>query len=407
MENWKKSFFKIYIGQMLSVLSSTAVQFSIIWWITVETGSAIALTIASVVGLLPQAIIGLFAGVWIDRYNRKTVMIIADLVVALSSLILGIAFFFGTPSIIFVYIILFMRALGDTFHKPALQAAIPQLVPKDQLTKAGGLGQMVNSICMMAGPMLGALLMSITTLQVVMLVDIVGAALAVSMLLSVKVPDIVKEKIENATVIQDMKQGFKAIRNNKILIRISIPVLLATIIFVPLGTLFPLMVKEYFAGTAWHNGIVQTLFSIGMLVGSLIVGVTGGFKKRFFTISFGVFTLGVCGVIIGILPNYMFWMFCVVVFIMGMTGMLSNIPYIAYIQSSIKEEHLGKVLSLVTAVMSFAAPIGMFVAGPMAEAIGVNKWMLYAGIIMLIVGALCYMITRKYDVQETINEKAN
>jgi DHA3 family macrolide efflux protein-like MFS transporter len=83
--NWRKSFFTIYIGQAFSLLSSSAVQFSIIWWITMETGSAMALTIASVIGLLPQAIIGLFAGVWIDRFNRKKIMIIADSAVALQA----------------------------------------------------------------------------------------------------------------------------------------------------------------------------------------------------------------------------------------------------------------------------------------------------------------------------------
>ncbi|MRS03660.1 MFS transporter, partial [bacterium] len=129
---WKKSFLTLYLGQAFSLLSSSAVQFAIIWWITIETGSAIALTVASLVGLLPQVLIGPFAGVWIDRYNRKSIMIIADLGVAVASLALGIAFLLGKPSLIFVYIILFVRALGETFHKPALQAAIPQLVPESE-----------------------------------------------------------------------------------------------------------------------------------------------------------------------------------------------------------------------------------------------------------------------------------
>lgn len=179
LEKWQKSFFTIYIGQAFSLLSSSAVQFSIIWWITVQTDSAMALTIASVVGLLPQAIIGPFAGVFIDRYNRKTIMILADSAVALSSLVLGISFFFGTPSLIFIYTILFVRALGETFHKPTMQAVIPQLVPESELTKAGGLGQMVQSSCIMVGSMLGAFLMSITTLQYALFVDIIGSSLAV------------------------------------------------------------------------------------------------------------------------------------------------------------------------------------------------------------------------------------
>lgn len=195
-KNWKKTFFSLYIGQSFSILSSSAVQFSIIWWITMETGSAMALTIASVVGLLPQAIIGLFAGVWIDRFDRKKIMIIADIAVALSSLSLGILFFLGIQSIIYVYIVLFIRALGETFHKPALQAVIPQLVPPSELTKAGGLGQMINSACSMAGPMIGALIMSITILPFAMLIDVVGALFAVIILFFVKIPKSKKIKLK-------------------------------------------------------------------------------------------------------------------------------------------------------------------------------------------------------------------
>lgn len=112
LQNWKKSFFTMYTGQSFSLLSSSAVQFSIIWWITVKTGSPLALTAASIAGLLPQAVIGPFAGVWIDRYNRKTIMIIADSFVAISTLMLSVYFFFTTPPLILVYFTLFIRALG-------------------------------------------------------------------------------------------------------------------------------------------------------------------------------------------------------------------------------------------------------------------------------------------------------
>lgn len=291
LESWQKHFFTIYIGQAFSLLSSSAVQFCIIWWITIQTGSALALTTASIVGLLPQAVLGPFAGVLIDRYNRKTIMILADSAIAVSSLLLSVSFFFGNPSVVFIYYILFIRALGETFHKPAMQAAIPQLVPVSELTKTGGLGQMIQSASSMVGPMLGALLMSFTTIQYALLVDILGAILAVLTLSTVK---IAKHKMNNSSklkIFNDMKLGIEAIKGNKALMRISIPILLSTIVFVPLGTLLPLMVKMYFNGTAWHNGIIQTLFSSGMLIGTMVISITGGIKKQFLMISIGIFIL--------------------------------------------------------------------------------------------------------------------
>ena len=81
-----KTFFIIWAGQAFSVFGSAAAQFAIIWWLTVQTGSAAVLAAASIVGLLPQAVIGPFAGAWIDRLSRKTVMIAADFLVAAASL---------------------------------------------------------------------------------------------------------------------------------------------------------------------------------------------------------------------------------------------------------------------------------------------------------------------------------
>lgn len=92
IKNWKKQFAVIYTGQAFSILGSAAVQFAVIWWLTIQTESAITLTIASLVAFLPNMLIGPFAGVWIDRYNRRTVMILADGLVAVSSIILGAAF---------------------------------------------------------------------------------------------------------------------------------------------------------------------------------------------------------------------------------------------------------------------------------------------------------------------------
>lgn len=362
-----------------------------------ETGSALSLSIASVIGLLPQAVIGLFAGVWIDRLNRKRIMIIADVTIAVSSLFLGILFFLGYQSIYLVYVVLFIRALGETFHKPALQSLIPQLVPSNELTKAGGFGQMISSACTMVGPMLGALLMSITTLQYVMLVDVIGATVAVGILAFIKIPEQISKAPLKLSFLHDMKQGINAIRSNKALLRLTIPMLISTIIFVPLGTLLPLMVKDYFNGTAWHNGIVQTLFSVGMLFAAMVIGVTGGLKKQFLMISVSTGILGISALIGGMLPTQFFWVFCIVVFVMGTTGMGFNIPFTAYIQRTVPKENLGKVISLVTSVMSFAAPIGMFIAGPISDVIGVSNWMIYAGIVMIFVSLLSYYLTCEFD----------
>ena len=402
---WRKTFFAIYIGQAFSILSSSAVQFAIIWWITVNTGSVLAITVAAVAGLLPQALVGPFAGVWIDRFNRRTVMMLADGVVALGSFLLFVMCFAGSPPLWLVYLILAVRSLGETFHKPALSAAIPQLVPREDLMKAGGLGQMVSSACSIAGPMLGALLMSVASLQLAMLVDIVGAVFAILILSRIRIPRPVSATGASIRVFSDMRKGFAAIRQNKPLMRIFIPFFLTTIIFTPIGTMLPLMVKHYFGGGAWQSGLVQTLFSVGMLLCAGVLGVVGGMKKQFRMISVSITVLGVAALCGGLLPSTLFWAFCACVFVIGGAAMCFHIPFTTYVQKSVPEENLGKVMSLMTSVLSFAAPVGMFISGPVANAIGVSRWMTGAGVLIAITGVLAYGLTHEFDKERMTNEE--
>ena len=329
--NWKKQFAIIYAGQAFSILGSAAVQFAIIWWLTIQTESAITLTIASVVAFLPNMLIGPFAGVWIDRYNRRSVMIAADGLVAVSSIILGAAFLLlQTPPIWFIYIVLFIRGLGNTFHGPAMQAAIPMFVPTDMLTKAGGWGNMIQSVSNMMGPVLGAALMVFMPIYAIMVVDILGAAFAIVCLLLIIIPDI-PQASEKMNLLSDMKQGFISMKANKPLMAVFFPMLLMTILYMPLGSLFPLLVRSHFMGEAWHNGIVEFVFAGGLLLSSLVIGVWGGMKRRFFMASLAIGLMGLTTLISGALPISGFWIFVVCCFFLGASGTFMNVPVMAYV----------------------------------------------------------------------------
>ncbi len=403
-KNWKKQFATIYAGQAFSLLGSAAVQFAVIWWLTIQTESAITLTIASVVSFLPNMIIGPFAGVWIDRYNRRSIMIAADGLVAFSSIILGGAFLLlDTPPVWFIYIILFLRGLGNTFHGPAMQAAIPMLVPAEMLTKVGGWGSLVNSFSTMLGPVLGAALMGLIPIAGIMLVDIFGAAFAILCLLFVTIPD-VPQTAGKPDFRADFRQGFAAMRENKPLMAALLPLILATIIYMPLGALFPLLVRIHFMGEAWHLGIVELVFSAGLMVSSLVMGVWGGMRRRFLMVSLAIGLLGTATLISGALPQNGFWIFVVCCFFMGGSGTFFNVPLMAYTQESTPPEVMGKVFSLLMTTMTLAMPVGLLVAGPVTEIVGPEKWFFGSGVAMVATAFLCRILTRRYDKETMLPE---
>jgi DHA3 family macrolide efflux protein-like MFS transporter len=143
-----------------------------------------------------------------------------------------------------------------------------------------------------------------------------------------------------------------------------------------------------------------------MLASALAIGIFGGSKKPFAMISLSSLLLGACSLVGGLLPPGAFGAFCTVVFMIGATGMMGNIPYMAYIQKSVSAENLGKVISFVTSLVSLGIPLGLFVAGPIAERVGVGRWMIGAGALMAIIGIGSYFMTRGFDRGALIEEKA-
>ena len=120
MQNWKRTFAIIWSGQLISILSSSIVAYAIIFWMSIETRSAEVLTLSAIAGMLPQAVLGLFVGVYVDRWDRKRTMILADSFIALCTLGLAVLFWLDIAELWHVYLLLACRSVGSAFHVPAM-----------------------------------------------------------------------------------------------------------------------------------------------------------------------------------------------------------------------------------------------------------------------------------------------
>ena len=136
--SWKRNYFTLLIGQGVSFISSGILQMAIIFYLVAKTNSAIILTIATLIGFLPQACLGPFAGVFVDRHSRKGVMIGADLMIAAAGGLLALAALYTELPVWAIMVVLFIRSTGTAFHSPAFSATTPMIVPKDELTKCAG-----------------------------------------------------------------------------------------------------------------------------------------------------------------------------------------------------------------------------------------------------------------------------
>lgn len=391
---WKKTFAIIFSGQLFSILTSSMVQFAIVWHLTATTGSASVLMIAGLCGFLPQALLGPFIGVWLDRWNRKATMIVADSAIALFSLLLGAYFFWSEPSLWFVYLILLIRSAASAFHAPAFQAAIPLIAPEDQLTRVAGWHQTVFSASNVFGPALGIAVYSASSLGTVLFLDVAGALIANLMLAFAKIRQPKPEKTAAPSFLNEFRLGWRAFITVKPIVVVTIVTAVFGIAFFPLATLFPLMTLERFGLGGFDASLVEAAFSIGMIAGGALLSWLASTWRDTSYMSASLIAIGIACIGSGAAGPGAFAVFAAMSFLMGAAGPLFNGPYIALVQKSYDPDMLGRVFSFTTSVTLLVTPLGLAMAGPVSDRFGVHVWFLGCGAVTLLLGAFLFAYFR-------------
>jgi len=388
MNNWKHKFIVMWLGQGVSIFTSAVIQMSIVWYLTERTNSAAVLALSTMLGFIPQVVLGPFMGVIIDRYPRKTVMIVSDLFIAAVSMILVIG---GRNQELPIWIILavvFARALGTTVHTPSLQAITPLFVPKEELTKYAGYSQGVESISMLISPAVAAVLFGIFKLNQIILFDVFGAIFAVAMLCFINIPKLeISAESLKVNVLQGVKDGIAVIRSKKGLTSLVLLCALYAIIYFPIGTMFPLISMSYFNGGYKGSGIVETVFCVGMLIGAFILSRLGNRIKKMKAITFSIFLYGVGLTISGLLPPEGFWIFVGLSVIMGISIPFYRGVQLSIFQIKIEPEYLGRVMALVTSIRNISMPVGLMLVAGLVDKVGVEKWFFVSGVLSIILAA--------------------
>lgn len=391
--NWKKTFFIIWSGQGISLLTSAVLQFAIIWYITDKTNSALMLSMASLAGFLPQGILGVFIGVLIDRYSRKLIMIWADILIALGAVALALFAVGGEIPTWVIMVVLFVRSVGTAFHTPALSATTPLLVPEEKLTKCAGYSQALQSVSYLASPALAALLYAFWDLSAIIGLDVLGALIACLSVAFVKIPKLQRsESEEKKSYWEEIKEGFTALKQAKGMMALLLVGALFVFFYMPINALFPLMSMSYFGGTAVEASIAETAFALGMLIGGVALGIWGGTKNKIATIALAIVLIGASLLVAGLLPVHGFIAFAICCGVMGLSGSLYSGVQTSLFQEKIAPEYLGRVFSLLGSFVMLAMPLGLILSGSLGDVVGVNNWFAISGVCLIAVALLNYII---------------
>jgi DHA3 family macrolide efflux protein-like MFS transporter len=384
-------FFTIFTGQAFSLFGSRLVQFSIVWWLTKESGSASVLAFASIMALLPQVLIAPFAGAFVDRWNRRVVMIVADGLIALAIVALVFLYAQGVVEFWHIYALMLFRSAGGAFHWPAMQASTTLMVPKKNLPRVSGLNQSLHGLANIVTPPLGALLLELIPIQSILAIDVGTAVIAIVPLLFIPIPQPPRSPLgEQPSVLADMREGIGFLWGWRGVMMLVAMAMFINLLATPAMSLTPILVTNHFGGGARELATLQSAMGFGMVLGGLALGAWGGFKSKVVTGLAALVMEGVGLLVVGFVPKNGFLLAVGAVFFFMFMNPISNGSLIAVLQSAIPPEMQGRVFTLLMSGSAAMTPIGLAFAGPVADLLGVQIWFIVGGVAILVIGSVAF-----------------
>jgi DHA3 family macrolide efflux protein-like MFS transporter len=385
--DWKRDFALFVASQTLSLLGSSLVQYAIVWYITLQTRSGLMMTLVTLVSFVPGFFLSPFAGVWADRHDRKKIIMLADGGIALVTLAMALVFMTGHREIWLLLVASALRAVGQAMQGPAVGAFLPQIVPQDRLLRANGITGSMQSAILIVSPMASGALLSLAPIEVIFFIDVVTAALAITVLLiflRVESRPRVLEK-QATSYFTDMALGFRYIRDHRYLVGFFSYLGILLFLIVPAAFLTPLQVARTFGSDVWRLTAIEIVFSSGMMAGGLLIAVFGGFRNRMRTMVASNLVMAACTIALGLAP--WFWLYLAAMGVFGLMMPYFNSPSATMIQEHVEQDFLGRVFSVFSMIQTSIMPLGMLAFGPLADIVRI-EWLLLGTGAFLMVHAL-------------------
>lgn len=393
--NWKKNIAKFLTAQTISLFGSSLVQYAIVWYITLSTSSGKMVALSTVCGFVPQIIISLFAGVWVDRYDRKKLIMASDSAIAVSTLILAISFLTGHRSLWLLYGVLIVRSAGTGIQTPAVNAVIPQIVPRQELMRVSGINSTLSSIIMFLSPAISGALLSFAALEFTLFIDVVTAIIGVGITSTICIKSHKSAKqAETNSRLHEISGGFYYLKKNPFIRNLLLFQLAILFLISPSAFLTPLMVSRTFGDQVWRLTASEMTYSLGMVLGGLLITAWGGFKKRLNTTMLAGAFYGALMIGLGTAPFFLLYL--IFNTLVGITSPCYNSPMTVTIQETVEPEIQGRIFSFMQISTSCALPLGMLFFGPLADFVRIQQLLIINGILVICV-VMFIRLTHGFD----------
>lgn len=368
---WSLNFFLIWQGQLVSALGDVIYEIALGFWILAVTGSTALMGTLMAATMIPRIIISPFAGVYVDRSDRKKLIVLMDLIRGICITFVGIAALFGFIKVWMVFGAGIIMGICAAFFNPSVSSSIPDIVPKSKIVQANSALSMVYTGTNIVANPIGGVLYGTLKAPIMFLLNGISYIFSAITEIFIEIPKI-ERKNEKVSFKEDMKDGFKFVWKFR---GLRYFIILASFLNFFANTamvlFLPLFQKTASLGSAKY-GFAMASLTLGMFIGMALMSViTVPPEKRFSIFIVSAFIFSICLMIFAKTDKY--YLMLTLLFIAGFFNAIVNVFFGAVVQLTVPSDMRGKVSALMSTILQGLTPLGMALGGILAEFISINS----------------------------------
>jgi MFS family permease len=387
-----KNFRYYWVGQCFSLIGTWVQNIGQSWLVLTLTGSPFLLGLLGTIQFLPITMFSLFAGIFIDKYPKKNILIMTQTISMILAFILAALVFTNKVKYEYILILALILGFSNTIDMPARQAFTVEMAGKEDLMNAIALNSATFNLARIVGPAIGAIFMVFFGTGWCFLINGFSFMAVIFSLLKLDVEPYVRKKVSNSNILKEIKDGLIYIAQDSSLLEPILMVLVVGIFVFNYNILIPVFTKNVLHQGENIYGFLMGTLGIGSLGGALIVSIKSKTGPKIKALVMSSMMISVLLILVGFSKTY--YISAILLVFTGLFNILFSTTANSTLQLNTNDEYRGRVMSVYSLVFAGATPIGNMFAGLTSEKFGAGGSFILSGIVTIIFISLLLLISK-------------
>ncbi|MDO0823169.1 MFS transporter [Desulfosporosinus nitroreducens] len=396
--NINNNLFLLLCGQLISQIGDKFYSLALAYWVLQTTHSPSLMGIVLFFSMAPAIMTGFFSGGIIDFFNRKTLMVNTDIIRGLVVSAVAVSYYAGALNILIIIAAQVILSICSAFFDPTVQAIIPQIVEKDELSKANAKSQFIGGIALVAGPLLGGICAVWLGYGFIFSFNALSFFIAALLATLLVIKPLTRAEHLKKRIRENIFDGYKYIFKNRSIILIVSVIAILHFFVGSVQVIMPVFAVTLKGNGAQNLGYIESFYGTGVILTGFLLSLTSINNKEKEFMYGGICFIGLVYALFGILSNLGIrdvFPYFLIFFSMSSAVVVISTCYRAILQKNVEYAMAGRVFGIIGSVGNFTYPVAMLIFGVLLDWFKYGQLLMFCGIITITLGLVLFMLNRQ------------